>query len=308
MKKSPILLLFVLGCLQLSAQQRPIQSLYMFDPLLINPAYAGTQTQLSATAIYRNQWVNLEGAPKTFTTTVHSGFLGNRVGLGIIASSDNIGIHTDNSAYGVYSYRIRIDRTTSLSLGLQAGFHNFRSDFNKLTLKNLNDPNLVGVYQKTTANFGTGLYLRHKAYFVSLSVPYLLNNNLNRINENGVGEVYKQRRYFYAMAGITLPISDHIQWYPSVLGRIQEKAPFSMDINSTFVLSKSVGLGASYRLGEGFVGLFELQLNDNFHVGYAYDFTSSNLSRFSAGTHEIMVNYRIKIPRLHKGLECPSYW
>ncbi|MEX2234170.1 MAG: type IX secretion system membrane protein PorP/SprF, partial [Cyclobacteriaceae bacterium] len=37
------------------AQQRPLQSLYMFDPLLVNPAYAGTHVQLSGTAIYRNQ-------------------------------------------------------------------------------------------------------------------------------------------------------------------------------------------------------------------------------------------------------------
>ena len=69
----PILLLaFTVNAVQ--AQQRPLQSLYMFDPLLVTPAYAGTQVQLSATAIYRNQWLNLEGAPKTFTTSIHSGF------------------------------------------------------------------------------------------------------------------------------------------------------------------------------------------------------------------------------------------
>src|SRR5689334_16712487 len=66
------------------AQQRPIQSLYMFDPLLVNPAYAGTHVQLSGTAIYRNQWVNFDGAPKTFTGTIHSGFRKARVGLGLI--------------------------------------------------------------------------------------------------------------------------------------------------------------------------------------------------------------------------------
>jgi len=292
----------------LFAQQRPVQSLYMFDPMLINPAYAGTQTQLSATAIYRNQWVNLEGAPKTFTSTIHSGFLKNKVGLGIIATSDQIGIHNDNTLYGVYSYRIKINRTTSLSMGLQAGLHNFRSDFNKLTLKNLDDPQLSGVYTQLSTNFGSGLYLRHKAYFISLSVPYIRTPYLTRINDGGVGEVYRQRRYYYLMGGITLPITDHIQWFPSALMRFQDRAPYSMDINSTFVFSKSVGLGASYRMGEGFVGLFELQLNENFHVGYAYDFTGSDLSRFSAGSHEIMVNYRIKIARIHKGLECPSYW
>jgi len=82
----------------------------------------------------------------------------------------------------------------------------------------------------------------------------------------------------------------------------------SFDINTTFVFYNSVGLGGSYRLGEGLVGLFELQINDNFHVGYAYDFTTSALNRFSNGSHEIMINYRIKIPKLHQGLPCPAYW
>jgi len=61
-------------------------------------------------------------------------------------------------------------------------------------------------------------------------------------------------------------------------------------------------------LKEGFVGLFELQLNDNFHVGYAYDFTTSALSKYSNGSHEIMINYRVKIQRLHRGIPCPTYW
>jgi hypothetical protein len=56
------------------------------------------------------------------------------------------------------------------------------------------------------------------------------------------------------------------------------------------------------------VGMFELQINENFHVGYAYDFTTSAIRQYSNGTHEIMVNYRIRIAKIHKGLECPTYW
>src|SRR3954464_11272768 len=82
------------------AQQRPVQSLYMFDPLLINPAYAGQQVQLSATMIYRNQWVNLDGAPKTLTATIHSGFYKAKMGLGLIITNDVIGVHNDFSLYG----------------------------------------------------------------------------------------------------------------------------------------------------------------------------------------------------------------
>jgi len=43
-------------------------------------------------------------------------------------------------------------------------------------------------------------------------------------------------------------------------------------------------------------------------VGYAYDITTSDLRQYSNGTHEIMINYRVKIAKIHKGLACPSYW
>src|SRR5678809_659117 len=104
MRKLSLIFLMLVAALTSRGQQRPLQTLYMFDPLLINPAYAGNHVQLSATSIFRNQWVNLDGAPKTLTATVHSGFFKSRMGLGIIATNDKIGIHNDAGLYGVYSY------------------------------------------------------------------------------------------------------------------------------------------------------------------------------------------------------------
>ncbi|MDZ4715468.1 MAG: type IX secretion system membrane protein PorP/SprF [Cytophagales bacterium] len=288
-----------------AAQQRPVQSLYMFDPLLINPAYAGAQVQMSGTAVYRNQWVNLEGAPKTFTTTLHSGFLKSKMGLGIIMSSDQIGVHSDASFFGVYSYRININREMSLSMGLQGGFNYLLSDYNKLNIKNAGDPNLSGAASKLNPNVGAGLFLRTKTYYLGFSVPYMINNNVVDFNTN---TFVTQHRYYYFQGGTSRTLSQNVKWVPSFLLRVQENAPFTVDVNSTFVLYETVGLGVSYRLNDGFVGLFELQIDERFHVGYAYDFTTSDLNRVSIGSHELMLNYRIRIPKLHKGLECPAYW
>jgi len=295
----------VLASLNALGQQRPIQSLYMFDPLLINPAYAGTQVQLSATAIYRNQWVNLEGAPKTFTTTIHSGFLKSKMGLGLILGSDQIGVHSDVNVYGVYSYKIQLNRDLYLSMGIQGGFNYLESDYNKLTLKNQGDPNLSGTTSKFNPNVGAGLFLRHKRFYVGFSSPYMIEN---KVVDLGTNTVVTQHRYYYVHAGTSRNLGPNVMFVPSALLRIQDSAPFSFDINGTFVFYRTVSLGVSYRLNDGIVGLFELQVTDSFHVGYAYDFTTSDLNLVSLGSHELMINYRIKIPKIHKGLECPAYW
>lgn len=308
MKHGLIIFLFLMVTVQLAAQQRPVRSLYMFDPLLVNPAYAGAQVQLSATAIYRNQWVNLDGAPKTLTATVHSSFLKDaRMGLGLIASDDQIGIRHDVGLYGVYSYKIRLNREATLTFGLQGGFNNLKSDYTKLNIKAATDPNLQGVITRFNPNIGAGIMFKSKSFNAGFSVPQLIESKAFA-SEGNLPFGAKQQRYYFLFANYNRPIGKNLKWIPSTLLRFQEEAPLSFDINSTFVLYNTVGLGVSYRLIEGIVGLFELQLNENFHVGYAYDFTVSDLSQYSNGTHEIMVNYRIKVAKLHQVMPCPSYW
>jgi type IX secretion system PorP/SprF family membrane protein len=311
MKRIQRLFIYLLACVACTAaysQQRPVQSLYMFDPLLINPAYAGNHVQLSATAIYRNQWVNLDGAPKTFTATIHSGFYKSKMGLGVILANDQIGIHNDFSFYGVYSYKLKVSDRGILSMGIQGGFNNLRSDYSLLNIKNVNDPNLAGVITKFNPNVGTGLFYHQKNMYAGISVPQLINNKVFDATNDNASVFSKQQRYYYLSGGFTKKVSNHVSLIPSTLIRFQEQAPLSFDVNLTTVLYSTVGLGVSYRLNEGIVGLFELQLNDNFHVGYAYDFTTSALQHYSNGSHEIMINYRVKIQRLHRGIPCPTYW
>jgi type IX secretion system PorP/SprF family membrane protein len=304
-----ILLLSLLSAIAYSgmAQQRPIQSLYMFDPLLLNPAYAGTQLQLSATAVYRNQWVNFAGAPKTFTATSHMGFKQNRVGLGLIAGRDQIGVHDETSLYFAYSYKLplsRFDKNSFLSFGIQGGFNTLRSDYT-LTISREDDK--YGVFRSFNPNFGAGVFYRNKSAYVGFSVPYFLNSEILSV-QTAFESSARRYRYYYLTGGFTKKLSNTVKLVPSALIRIQDKAPFTLDATLITVLYDVVGIGASYRWTDSFIGLFELQLNENFHVGYAYDFTSSDIRTYSNGTHEIMLNYRFKITKFHQGLDCPSYW
>src|SRR6267154_574136 len=301
------LLCFIFSGSILYGQQRPIQSLYMFDPLLVNPAFAGSQVQLSATAIYRNQWVNLDGAPKTFTQTAHSGFRKYRVGVGYILSNDQIGIHNDVGFYGVYSYKIPLWKKGTLSMGLQGGFNNLRTNYDLLTLKSQQDMFLSGTISVFNPNVGAGLYYRQDNFYVGFSVPYILDNRVVGLDQD-TSKLSKQERYYYVMGGFSKKLSNTVKVVPSTLVRFQDNAPVSFDLNAFLVFYDPIGLGCSYRLNDSVIPMFELSLNENFHVGYAYDMTTSALNRYSNGSHEVMINYRIRIPRLHKGLECPTYW
>ena len=292
--------------LQIQGQQKTVLSQYMFNGQVLNPAYSGVHEKLSATALYRNQWVNLEGAPTIQTLTINSGFKRNRTGVGLMITNDKIGIHRDLSVYLSYSYKIQFKKG-ALSMGLQGGFNHLQSDFTKLNLKNPGGPILDGIRGKYNPNFGAGLFYYSDIAYIGVSAPYLLSNKIISETEGIISEA-REKRYYFMTVGRAFQMNKNVIWKPSILIRFQEDAPLGYDINTNFIFHELVTLGASYRSGDAFLWLFELQLNDKFRFGYAYDMTSSELNQFSNGTHELMLNYRIDISRGVSGkfIPCPN--
>lgn len=288
-----------------NAQQKTVVSQYMFNGQLLNPAYSGVHEKLNATALYRNQWVNLEGAPTIQTLTVNTGFKRNRTGIGVMISNDQLGIHQDLSVYLSYSYKIQFNNG-ALSMGLQGGFNHLNSDFTKLNLKNPGGPILSGERGEFNPNFGAGLFYYSDIAYIGISVPFIISNKI--IGEETIISEARESRYYYFTAGRAFQLNENVIWKPSILLRVQEDAPLGYDLNTNFIFKELVTLGASYRSGDAFLWLFELQLNDKFRFGYAYDMTTSGLNQFSNGTHELMLNYRIDISRGISGkfIPCPN--
>ena len=218
---------------------------------------------------------------------------------------DIIGIHSDYSLFGTYAYKIKSKRG-SFSMGIQGGFHHLSSDFNMLFIRNPADPNLAGVISKLNPNVGVGFLYSEKKFFAGFSVPYLLENKMYDI-ESVLSEA-TQNRLYYLHGGLTLEPNKDLKIKPSTQIRVQDGSPLSFDLNCNFIYKETIGLGLSYRVVDAIIFLFELRVIDNFHIGYAYDHTTSGLNQFSNGSHEIMINYRVKIGKLHKGLLCPSYF
>jgi len=306
-KKALYILIFLfVASYQLKAQPHPVSSLYMFDPMLINPAYAGVPVQFSATFIHRDQWVNLPGSPKTSSLSMQSSFFQSRVGIGLALTNDKIGIHEDFGLYATYAYHLPLSKKAKLSMGLQAGFNHLSSDFTLLHIRDLSDPNLQSRITKMNPNFGAGLYYYTEQLFLGFSTPFLLENKI--VDVEGVLSEAKQSRNYYFNGGYTFIPNQNFKVTPSILVRLQEGAPIGFDLNATASYKEIVGLGISYRSNDAFIFLFQLKLFNNMYLGYAYDYTTSDLNQFSNGSHEILLNYRFKIPGIHKGLLCPAYF
>lgn len=293
----------LLSAVEGQAQQRPVYSQYMFNGLAINPAYAGNQKQLSISAVYRDQWVNLQGAPTTKTFSAHTGFLKRKIGLGLMITSEEIGVHKDISLYASYAYKLELPIGT-LAMGLQAGFNDLQSDFEKLNLGDPGDPFLSGSFKEFNPNFGAGVFYSTATAYIGLSIPYIVNNKVVSIETDDLQSLAREARYYFLTAGKVFDLSHRVKVKPSTLIRVQEGSPFGIDLNANIILDDILNVGTSFRSGDSMIFLFELKLNENFRFGYAYDYIISDLTAYTNGSHEIMLNYSINL----SPTPCHSYF
>ena len=288
-------------------QHSIVYSQYLFNGLLINPAYAGAHVQFSASLTYRNQWVNFPGAPITGTLGAHTSLYNGKVGVGMLVTSDRIGSYSNTGLFGSYAYMIKDPiRKGVFSMGISAGFNNFNADFSDLNLRAGQDQVFSGFMHELKPNFGAGLFYYNDKFFGGLSVPTILTH---AELFSGPLEQLRTPRFYYVYGGIKFPLEPRTKKViltPSILARVQDGTPLSTDFNLSVAFEELISIGSSYRTGDGAISYINFKLSEKFYVGYSYDWTVSDIRTYSRGTHEIMINYRTRIRNVHRDLECPQ--
>ena len=288
MKNLVKLLFTILLASQVNAQQDPQYTQYMYNMNIINPAYTGSTEGLSVGALYRSQWVGLDGGPETFTFNIHSP-VGKQVGLGLSVISDQIGPVKETNAYVDFSYTIPVGTVTKLAFGLKGGFTFHDIGLISLDLIDDFDPNFQSNINQMTPNIGAGVYFYtpHK-YYISASVPNLLNGVHLDTQGRTIGS---ESEHFFAAAGYVFDLSENFKLKPHALLKYATDAPISYDINANLFMYNIVEVGLGYRLQDSFSGMINFQVSNNMRIGYAYDAIRSDLDIVTNSSHEIFINF-----------------
>lgn len=291
LKKLLYIAVFISMMTNIWAQQDPLFSQYQFNSLTINPAYAGSKDLMSLMLQSRQQWVGFEGAPSTQTFTAHSPINNKKVGLGLGLVNDKVGPVKQTSLFVDYSYKINITRKTTLAFGLSGGINNFRVDYSNLDISS-NDNAYTGEnYTKVLPNFGLGLYLSNQNFFFGLSVPKIIENDLDSGSDAEGSVNGKEYRQYYLMSGGIINITEGFKLKPSILTRLSEATPLLTDINLNTIFQDKLWIGAMYRINTAYGANLQFQITPQFRVGYAYEMNTNELKNYNNGTHEIMINF-----------------
>ena len=289
--KNLVIILFTLLCAsQVNAQQDPQYTQYMYNMNIINPAYTGSTEGLAVGALYRSQWVGLDGGPETFTFNIHSP-VGKRVGLGLSIIADQIGPVKETNAYVDFSYTIPVGTVTKLAFGVKGGFtfHDIGIGESQITLIDQGDPFFANAINETTPNVGAGVYFyKPSKYYISVSIPNILNGV--HLDANGT-KIGSESEHFFAAAGYVFDLSENFKLKPHTLIKYAFDAPVSYDINANVFMFDVVEVGVGYRLEDSFSGMVNFQVMDNLRIGYAYDAIQSDLDIVTSSSHEIFINF-----------------
>jgi len=302
MRRSSLITLFILVGTGMKAQQDAQTSMYFFNPLQFNPAYAGTKGELNITGVTRAQWVGWDGAPNTQFLSIHSPVLRENIGVGANVAYDKIGSRSGLNAMANFAYHMRLNKNDMrLSLGLSGGIQQYGYDFSNLIVTDLSDPNYTTAYRETKANFGFGAYLHTNKFYAGLSLPRLIKRNV----DNNTGNSYLQR-HLYVMGGYVHKINSGLILKPSVLVKYTGSGPLIADLNVSALYLERFWFGAVYRTTDCAGVNFSYQINKFLMAGYAFDFPLNGKMLNQWGTHEIVVSFSLK--GKNNAIQSPRYF
>ncbi len=295
----------LIGILSLSAlaQQDAGFSMYFFNPLYINPAYAGSREVFSGSVVDRSQWAAMPGSPVSQSLSMHSAIPNSRVGLGLQVYNDKLGPMKNTGLSLTYAYHLPLNDKTKLSFGLSGMVNNVRMNWSQINIQDNNDNSFVGNSTSTwVPDVNAGLYLYQKRFYLGVSANHLIQSKFN-FNNSATDNLAKFYRQFYLTSGVVIPISHSVDLRPSILVKYVQAAPILGEIDATFIFFKRLYVGAGYRtdkrinlggLDNMLIGIVQFEIFNSLRVGYSFDYYLGRTGNYnSGGTHEIMLGWDI---------------
>ncbi len=119
----------------------------------------------------------------------------------------------------------------------------------------------------------------------------------NRIDYYGAtSSLNKLATHFYVTGGYRYTLNENIVLEPAAMLNYVKPAPPQFDLSLRAIYKEKMWIGASYRYLDAASIMIGYVLKENLTFAYAYDITTSDIRKYSSGTHEIMIGLKFHKP------------
>lgn len=299
-----IVIILLLVNLTVSAQQDAQYTNYMYNTININPAYAGSRGVTSIFALYRAQWIGLDGAPVTSTASINTPIENSNLGVGLSFVNDRIGASNESSISVDLSYTIQVSAIYKLGFGVKGTTNLFNVDYTKLNRYDLNDPRFQdNIENHFTPGVGAGIYFYSDRLYLGLSVPNFLQSDI--YNDN-TAKTSIENMHYYFIGGYVFDLNPSLQFKPAIMCKTVQGAPLQVDVSANFLFNEKFVLGAAWRWDAAMSFMAGLQISNGLHIGYGYDLETTKLANYNSGSHEIFL--RFELSKNREKVETPRFF
>ncbi len=287
MKSGLTLFTLLLGCTMGFGQLEPQYTQYMYNIGSFNPAYAGTVENPDISALYRAQWIDIPGAPRTLRLGLNLPWANEKNGMGFNVISDQLGPTSQTFVNAAYSFQINVSQYTRLSFGVNAGGALFNIDFSKGEFEDpeplINNQDLNEFYPTV----GAGLFLYDDNWYLGASVPNFITGSAS----DEIASLINDQIQFTAIGGYIFELSDELKFKPAFLAHMVQGLPLQFNLSANFLFSDVFTAGVGYRVNNSLSGLAGFQISSAVFAGYSYDYNTNNLAQYNQGSHELILKF-----------------
>lgn len=327
--------LCLLVAAQALAQQKPQYSQYTLNNYLLNPAISGIENYGDVKLGTRHQWSGLEGAPQSYYATFHipinmdasSAYRGRggqmakesttkrsnvhrrprpHHGIGAMAMSTKTGPLKRGTLSVSYAYHQPITRDLRLSAGVAPGLIQYSLDPASVKVVNPNDPAILdGRINEVKFDLSMGVWLYSQNFYLGVAGAQLVPSKREYISSGSAEYNNGQlQKHYFTTAGYRLDVSPYVSVIPSVMVKLAQPSPASVDASVKVMYSSRVWAGASYRHNESVAAMAGININHLFDIAYSYDASTSPLAQANAGSHEVVLGLKLRNARK---ILCPEW-
>ena len=307
LKRIVFTLTLLTSLVAVKAQQIRQFSQNMFNTMAINPGYAGSNDAICATIMHRQQWVGMDGAPTTSLFNVNAAIKPFRINSGVALGvmKDKLGFNNDIGLNFAYAYRLDVgDGKLGIGVGVDVLNTSLEATWEPSDNGNAQDDRAIPGPKENTMvfDFSGGLFYRTEKLYIGVSSMNIRQAKLDYERANPF-----LARQYYLTSGYTITLPNpSFELSPSIFIKSDGKTT-QLDANACVLYNKKFWGGLSYRINDAIIGMLGIELSNGLKIGYAYDFTISNIQKSSSGTHEFMVGYcfsvkKEKVPQKYKSI------
>ena len=299
-----VTLLLSAGHFKAAAQIDAQLTQYWALPSYYNPSSIGNVDFIHITAGSKLQWLGVKHAPMDFFALADMPFkfLGKRWGTGLLLQQESVGLFSSQTIAAQLAWKKKMLGGT-LSVGVQLGLINqvFKGDSIRIPENNnyhtsVDDAIPKGVVDGRALDVAAGVSFVHKWFWVAASATHVTAPTITLKAGENEEDLYEfdTGRFFYLMAGSNIPIKNTlIEIQPSIMVKTDTKF-WQYEATARFRYNKFLSAGVGYRHKDAVSAMIGAEFK-NFFVGYAYDFPISSMNKATHGSHELILNYNVKL-------------